>query len=146
MSTLSGDEPELQLGDSGEHVTQLQDRLRGLGLLDAQPHGSFDGTTESAVQRFQSDRGLTVDGSVGPQTWAELDEHMLNQGLQYNHYAGAGQQHWDLEAAHPGHELAAHEAGHVQQQAAWQVERDAGAAAHQPEPNDSYTPSQSSSE
>lgn len=121
MSTLGGDEPELQLGDTGEHVTQLQDRLRGLGLLDAQPHGSFDSATEAAVHQFQSDRGLTVDGTVGPKTWTELDDHMLNQGLQYNPYAGAGQQHWDLERqgqAEHYDDLVAHEATHVQQQGA----------------------------
>jgi hypothetical protein len=96
MSTLAGDEPDLQLGDSGEHVTQLQDRLRGLKLLDKFPDGSYDDATETAVRQLQSDLGLTADGTVGHETWEALDRHMLDQGLQYNHYAGAAQQHWDV--------------------------------------------------
>lgn len=124
MSTLAGDEPELQLGDSGEHVTQLQDRLRGLQLLDKFPDGSYDDATETAVRQMQSNLGLEADGRVTPATWQALDDHMLSQGLQYNHYAGPGQQHWD--AAAQGEQLAAHEAAHVQQQGA--------GAEQQPEP------------
>lgn len=95
MSTLRGDEPDLQLGDSGEHVTQLQDRLRGLGYLDSHPHGSYDDATQSAVRQFQSDRGLDNDGMMTSATWQELDSHMIGQGLHYNHAAGAANQHWD---------------------------------------------------
>jgi peptidoglycan hydrolase-like protein with peptidoglycan-binding domain len=102
MSTLTGDEPELALGASGEYVTQLQDRLRALKLFDTFPDGTFGDATESAVRRLQSDAGLTPDGTVGPATWSALDEHMLAGGLQYNPYAGPGQQHWDQAADDPG--------------------------------------------
>jgi Putative peptidoglycan binding domain len=96
MTTLIGDEPELQLGDSGEHVTQLQERLRGLQLLDRYPDGAYDDATESAVRQLQQSLGHESDGRVSQYTWQALDEHMLANGLEYNHYAGAGQQHWDL--------------------------------------------------
>jgi len=34
--------------------------------------GDFGSATEAAVKSFQSDHGLTVDGIVGKNTWAEL--------------------------------------------------------------------------
>jgi peptidoglycan hydrolase-like protein with peptidoglycan-binding domain len=34
--------------------------------------GDFGPTTQTAVEQFQSVRGLTVDGIVGPATWAAL--------------------------------------------------------------------------
>jgi hypothetical protein len=34
--------------------------------------GEFGPGTEAAVQAYQTDRGLTADGGVGPQTWAKL--------------------------------------------------------------------------
>lgn len=101
MSTLQGDEPDLALGDTGEHVIQLQDRLRGLGLLDRFPDGTFDDATETAVRQLQSEVQVTADGQVRRDTWEALDAYMLQHGLTYNPYAGAGQQHWDLAAADP---------------------------------------------
>jgi hypothetical protein len=95
MSTLAGDEPDLQLGDSSEHVTQLQDRLRGLQLLDKFPDGSYDDATQTAVRQLQSELGLHGDGNMTKETWEALDRHMLDRGLEYNHYAGAGNQPWD---------------------------------------------------
>jgi hypothetical protein len=103
--TLMGDEPELGLGDSGEHVTQLQDRLRGLGLLDKHPDGTYDDATQTAVRQFQSNLGLDNDGAVTPETWQSLDQHMLSNGLTYNHFAGPANQHWDVEQQ-PAHEHA----------------------------------------
>ena len=98
MSTLQGDEPDLALGDSGDYVTQLQDRLRGLGLFDRYPDGTFDDATETAVRRLQDLVQVTSDGVVRRDTWEALDAYMLAQGLTYNAYAGAGQQHWDVAA------------------------------------------------
>jgi hypothetical protein len=105
--TLMGNEPELGLGDSGEHVTQLQDRLRGLGLLDKHPDGTYDDATQTAVRQFQSDRGLDNDGSVTQETWQALDQHMLSNGLTYNPHAGPANQHWDVEQQ--AHEFESHE-------------------------------------
>jgi hypothetical protein len=142
--TLMGDEPELGLGDSGEHVTQLQDRLRGLGLLDKMPDGTYDDATESAVRQMQSNLGKDNDGRVTPETWQDLDQHMLTNGLTYNHYAGPGNQHWDAQnqaGADPSADPAqAHEAHHVSEDGlhywdgqAWQptnADQPAAAEAH----------------
>src|SRR3954471_9258126 len=96
--TLMGSEPELGLGDSGEFVSQLQVRVRGLQLLDRMPDGTFDDGTESAVRQFQSDVGLDNDGRTGPSTWEALDRRMLDYGLHYNPAAGPGNQQWDHPA------------------------------------------------
>jgi peptidoglycan hydrolase-like protein with peptidoglycan-binding domain len=42
-------------------------------LVAANITGTFDSTTEEAVKDFQQGAGLTVDGIVGPRTWAEID-------------------------------------------------------------------------
>lgn len=64
-----------RLGDTGESVRDIQDRLAGLGLLcDPDPRGEFHDGTRQAVVGFQESRGLGVDGIVGPDTWRALYE------------------------------------------------------------------------
>jgi peptidoglycan hydrolase-like protein with peptidoglycan-binding domain len=48
--------------------------LAGLGLMigDAGVDGQFGEDTLTAVKKFQSAKGLDVDGKVGPNTWATL--------------------------------------------------------------------------
>jgi hypothetical protein len=58
--------PTLRRGSSGESVRELQGKL----FVD----GVFGPNTEDAVRRFQHVHGLTVDGIVGPKTWAKLNE------------------------------------------------------------------------
>jgi immune inhibitor A len=62
--------PTLQLGAAGEDVEVLQRGLTrlGFGPVDA----IFGPLTEAAVRSFQAGHGLTVDGIVGPATWAVL--------------------------------------------------------------------------
>lgn len=56
----------------GRAVTQLQERLNELGFDCGAVDGSFGAQTEKAVLAFQAQRGLEVDGIVGPQTWTAL--------------------------------------------------------------------------
>src|SRR5690242_6069642 len=57
---------------SGSDVYAVQQQLAALGYSLGQLDGVYGPATASAVQRFQSDRGLTVDGVVGSQTLAAL--------------------------------------------------------------------------
>src|SRR4051794_17257545 len=92
---LRGDEPDLALGDSGDHVAELQDRLRALQLHDRFPDGTFDAATESAVRQLQSDVGHDNHGQVTQETWRALDDRLLQYGMAYDSSAGVGNQHWD---------------------------------------------------
>jgi peptidoglycan hydrolase-like protein with peptidoglycan-binding domain len=58
----------LSNGASGSDVTTLQSILTAKGYGPLAPTGIFDAPTEQAVERFQRDEGLTVDGVVGPET------------------------------------------------------------------------------
>ena len=62
-----------RIGDEGEAVRDIQDRLGALGFsTDADPVGTFGNTTLTAVKTFQEKRGLWTDGIVGPDTWRAL--------------------------------------------------------------------------
>jgi serine/threonine protein kinase len=61
-------------GDSGNRVLQVQCILtkRGYGVGSTDPDGDFGSGTESAVLRFQNDKGLDADGVVARATWEAL--------------------------------------------------------------------------
>lgn len=64
-------------GDRGEAVSRLQTHLSELGYNDMQGRplmidNDFGRSTYSAVEAFQRDHGLSVDGVAGPKTWAAL--------------------------------------------------------------------------
>lgn len=63
-----GDSGVLKIGDSDEYVSMLQERLRELGYLSAQPTGYFGTVTQQAVIDYQEDHDLKADGKAGPQT------------------------------------------------------------------------------
>ncbi len=52
----------------GDDVTELQERLLGLGFHPGRIDGLFGPDTEAAVRDFQRGVGLPVDGEVGPAT------------------------------------------------------------------------------
>lgn len=75
----------LRRGHAGDAVRDLQRRLALIGYsTDADPH-EFGTETEASLRRFQTDRGLVVDGICGPQTWNALVEadHRLGDRLLY---------------------------------------------------------------
>lgn len=56
----------------GDDVADLQTRLGGLGFLDDRVDGFLGPRTRRALEDFQRNCGLTVDGICGPSTIAEL--------------------------------------------------------------------------
>jgi hypothetical protein len=63
--------PTLKKGAAGDLVVWAQEHLQSAGVTLA-VDGGFGGKTLAAVQNFQSQHGLTVDGVIGPQTWTAL--------------------------------------------------------------------------
>lgn len=65
----------LQMGSKGQEVKELQEKLitRGYSVGSYGADGDFGQGTYNAVIKFQSDKGLSVDGIVGPATWEALN-------------------------------------------------------------------------
>ena len=74
-----------KLGDTGPAVAEIRFKLSLLGLLSSRdpagrqvqlPSASslFDHEVDAAVRHFQQQRGLTSDGTVGPETYRHLNE------------------------------------------------------------------------
>jgi hypothetical protein len=59
-------------GSAGETVKLLQERLKAAGFDPGPIDGEFGPKTDAAVRAYQTAKGLTVDGVVGPQTWGAL--------------------------------------------------------------------------
>ena len=64
----------LKKGSSGPEVLELQEMLDSIGYACGTPDGVFGNLTAYAVKSFQRDNNLTVDGVVGPATWAALEK------------------------------------------------------------------------
>jgi N-acetylmuramoyl-L-alanine amidase len=66
---------QLRLGATGSAVADVRAMLASLGLLDntrPQLAEVFDEATELAVRHFQHRRSISVDGSIGAETYAAL--------------------------------------------------------------------------
>jgi DNA invertase Pin-like site-specific DNA recombinase/peptidoglycan hydrolase-like protein with peptidoglycan-binding domain len=89
-------------------VRALQRRLRAVGVDPGPVDGRFGPLTEAAVRRFQSARGLVVDGIVGPRTRPALRAPVplaRDAGVELPHGSGrvrALQRQLRAAGAHPG--------------------------------------------
>lgn len=59
---------------SGEDVSYVKNRLLELGYLKSANLPRFGNDSYRATKKFQTDKGLKVDGIVGPLTWEALFE------------------------------------------------------------------------
>jgi len=66
----------LRRGDVGSDVRYIQDLLRSAGYFDASSTGFYATLTQRGVESFQRDRGLGIDGIVGPETLAALENRV----------------------------------------------------------------------
>ena len=67
----------ISIGSTGDDVKRLQ-RVLARHLLwnpFGPINGIFDNSLETATKNFQQSNGLTVDGIVGPDTWAALPSY-----------------------------------------------------------------------
>jgi N-acetylmuramoyl-L-alanine amidase len=55
-------------------VAEVRARLHRLGLVEDGSGDRFDADLDRAVRQFQQERGIAVDGVVGPQTFRRLEE------------------------------------------------------------------------
>ena len=68
------------VGDQGPAISEIRDHLVRLGLLGPVNSNVFDDEVFNAVKLFQQQRGLSVDGIVGSDTWKRLDEAVWSLG------------------------------------------------------------------
>ncbi|MFD7437309.1 glycoside hydrolase domain-containing protein [Streptomyces sp. NPDC059861] len=62
----------VQSGSTGNLVKAAQCLLKAAGHDPGTPDGIFGPATTTAARNFQSSKGLTADGAVGPRTWTAL--------------------------------------------------------------------------
>ena len=64
----------LYVGDKGENVRKMQQRLKDLGYYSGKIDGQYGQQTRRAVEAFQTNNGLKVDGIAGRATLTVLYE------------------------------------------------------------------------
>jgi peptidoglycan hydrolase-like protein with peptidoglycan-binding domain len=72
LKTLASSKELLREGSRGEAVRDLQRFLSAIGTSVGSIDGVFGPLTRNAVRQFQSMRGITADGIVGPQSIGEI--------------------------------------------------------------------------
>ena len=74
---------DLSLGDTGDDVKAVQQRLRNLGFYTSQVDGTYGGSTTDAMRRFQEMNGLPATGNGDLATYAKLfsDDALNDEGV-----------------------------------------------------------------
>ena len=77
---LASGYPIIRRGSRGVYVCVAQDSLNTLGYSTGGLDGIFGVVTERSVREYQSKKGLTVDGIIGPNTWNALMSEVVGTG------------------------------------------------------------------
>ncbi len=80
-----------KIGSRGEEVRKIQTALKNKGYFNSSIDGIYGTITKKAVERFQKDYGLTVDGIAGKNTLKALG---ITDGDNY--YGGYSSSDYDL--------------------------------------------------
>ena len=96
--TLNCKTINLKRGSTGNAVRELQTLLKKLNLYGGKTDGEYGQLTEQAVQTFQKQKKLAVDGWVGPVTCKHLNDAVgqtqsyYSQGIYHSgpHWVGQG--------------------------------------------------------
>ena len=72
--------PTLRRGSLSNYVLIAQDDLNTLGYRTNGLDGIFGSATLEAVRSYQRNKGLSVDGIVGCNTWRALQEDVVGTG------------------------------------------------------------------
>ncbi len=68
-----------QRGDRGDDIATLQRKLKRLGYLEGDADGIYGGQTLEAVKEFQTDKKLSVTGSVDQKTFDEVNTAFVEE-------------------------------------------------------------------
>ena len=73
--------PTLRRGSKGPYVIELQTDLvaLGYGIGPCGIDGDYGRATQAAVETFQYDRKIGIDGICGPRTWTAIDQAMAEK-------------------------------------------------------------------
>ncbi|MBC7083989.1 MAG: peptidoglycan-binding protein [Firmicutes bacterium] len=85
----------LKKGMRGDDVVRLQQGLANLGFYSGECDGLFGDRTLQAVEAFQRQHGLRVDGVVGASTWERLEAE-LRKGRTKTYVVSPGDSLWAI--------------------------------------------------
>lgn len=74
--TAEKQEVEVPAESSAPSAEQIQAALKNAGLYDGSIDGKIGPRTTKAIEAFQAQSNLKVDGKVGSQTWGKLKEYL----------------------------------------------------------------------
>ncbi len=100
----------LQRGDKGDAVGEIQSELRDLGYKDHKGNPitadrSYGNDTKAAVEAFQKDHGLGIDGVAGPTTQKTLKEQVQAQTDAQSMHPDLAKSYLLSDPAHPANGL-----------------------------------------
>ena len=63
-------------------IEDVQSALKKAGCYDGEIDGKIGNKTKAAIEQFQKDRGLKIDGVVGEKTWKELKTYLNTPAVE----------------------------------------------------------------